>query len=120
MINLRKHIVFLLFGIFFFPIVFQSVHIIWHHSHGYKCEHNHYSQTITSKDLHQNSKNVSEKEKVCLICEYHFSINDLPNISFFNAVIPVCECTYNKVVAHQQYKQVFSDKTPRAPPILIS
>lgn len=120
MIKLRKHIALLLFGIFFFPILFQSFHIVWHHSHGYKCEHNLCSQTITNTCFHSNDKNVSEKEKTCPICEYQFSINDLPKISFFNAVIPVFACTYNEVATQQQYKQVFSDKTPRAPPVLIS
>lgn len=120
MIKLRKHIAFLLFGIFFFFILFQSVHIVWHHSHGYKCEHNQCFQTITNTDIHLYGENVSEKEKTCPICEYQLSINDLPKISFFNAVIPVFDCTYIEVVIQQQYKQVFSDKTPRAPPVLIS
>ena len=120
MIRLRKHIAFLLFGIFFIPNVFQSVHIVWHHSHGYKCEHNHCFQTITKTDFHSNGENVSEKEKTCPICEYQFSINDLPKISFFSPVIPAIVSIYNEITTQQQYKQVFSDKTPRAPPVDIS
>lgn len=120
MIKLRKHIALLLFGIFFFPILFQLFHIVWHHSHGYKCEHTLCSQTITNTDFYSTGDNISENEKTCPICEYQFSINDLPKISFFNAVIPVFACTYNEVATQQQYKQVFSDKTPRAPPVLIS
>ncbi|MFW5760338.1 MAG: hypothetical protein ACOCXH_05105 [Cyclobacteriaceae bacterium] len=120
MIKLRKHIAFLLFGIFFLPIIFQSVHVVWHHSHSYKCEHNLCSQPITKKDLHSNGENVSEKEKTCPICEYQFSINDFPKISFFNPAIPAIACNYIELATQQQYKQVFSDKTPRAPPVLIS
>lgn len=119
MIKLRKHIAFLLFGIFFFPILFQSTHVVWHHAHSYKCEHNLCSQTTTNKDLHSNGENVSEKEKTCPICAYQFAINDLPKISFFNAIIPVFTCTYNEVATQQHYKQGSSDKTPRAPPVLV-
>ena len=120
MIKLRKHIALLLFGSFFFSIIFQSVHVIRHHSNTHKCEHNLCSQTLTNTDFHSNGENVLEREKTCPICEYQFSINDLPKISFFNAVIPVFVCTYNEVTTQQQYKPVFSDKTPRAPPVLIS
>lgn len=120
MIRVRKHIAFVLFGIFFFPILFQSIHVVWHHSHSYKCEHNLCSQTITNKDLHTNGENISEKEKTCSICAYQFAINDLPTISFFNPVIPIFICDYNEIATQHHYKQVFSDKTPRAPPVLIS
>lgn len=120
MIKLRKHIAFILFGIFFFPILFQSVHIVWHHSNGYKSEHNHCFQPITNKGLYSNGENLSEKEKTCPICEYQFSINDLPKISLFKADIPVLAFIYIEATTKQQYKQVFSDKTPRAPPIFVS
>ncbi|MBN2728719.1 MAG: hypothetical protein JXR53_05795 [Bacteroidales bacterium] len=120
MIKLRKHIAYLLFGIFFFPILFQSVHVVWHHSHGDQGEHTLCAQTITRTDFQSNNKNVSEKEKTCPICEYQFSINDLPKISFFNPAIPENACNYLKIAKQQQYKQVFSDKTPRAPPVYFS
>ena len=116
----RKYIAFLLFGIFFFPILFQSVHIVWHHSHGYKCKDNFCHQTIADKEFYPNEKNVTEKEKTCPICEYQFSINDLPKISFFSPVISGIAYVYNEIATQQQYKQLFSDKTPRAPPVLIS
>jgi hypothetical protein len=120
LIRLRKHIALLLFGIFFFPIIYQTVHIVWHHSHGYTCEHNQCFQTITNKDLHLNGENISQKENTCPICEYQFSINDLPKISFFNAVIPEFSCVFNEIATQKQYKQVFTDKSPRAPPVLTS
>lgn len=119
MIGVRKHIAFLLFGIFFFPILFQSIHVVWRHSHPSKCEHNLCSQTITNK-VHTNGENVSEKEGTCPICAYQFAINNFPTITFFNPVIPIFICDYNEIATQQYYKQVFSDKTPRAPPVLIS
>jgi hypothetical protein len=64
--------------------------------------------------------NVSQKQKTCPICEYHFSINDLTKIYFFKTVIPAIACNYFEIAKQRQYKQVFSDKAPRAPPVLIS
>ncbi|GEM_PF-1481409 len=118
LIKHRKHITFLIFGIFFFPIIFQSVHIVWHHSQGYKCQHYRCFSKIVNADSHSNTKNVSEKEKICPICEYRFSINDLPKIFLFNATIAGFSHIYVEIIKPQQYKRFFSDKTPRAPPIL--
>lgn len=120
MIRLRKIIASFLFVIFFFPITFQSIHIVWHHSHGYKCDHHLCHQKISDKDFHTDGENISEAEKACLLCEYQFSINDLPGISVFSLVIPVFTCIYSENAKEQQYKQVFSDKTPRAPPASVS
>lgn len=120
MIELRKHIAVLLFGVFYFPILLQPVHIVWHHSHGYKCEKNLCSHTIINKDLRSDGEKVSEKEKICPICEYQFSINDLAKISFFNPPIPAIACIYVEIAKQQPSKQEFSAKTPRAPPVFIS
>ncbi|PKQ61892.1 hypothetical protein BZG01_18340 [Labilibaculum manganireducens] len=120
MIKLRKHIAFILFVIFFFPITFQSVHIVWHHAHGYKCEHHLCHAESSDKNSHTSTENLSEKENACPICEYQFSINNLPELSVIKSEIPVLAYSYNQVAAVQQYVQVFSNKTPRAPPILVS
>ncbi len=117
MIKLRKHIAFLIFEIFLFPILFQSLHIIRHHSPDYKCEHNNCFQKIANTYFNSNGQNLSENEKTCLIREYQFSINDLPKISFFYAVISVFTYAYIEATIEQYYKQVFSDITPRAPPV---
>ena len=120
MIRLRKYIAFLLFGIFFFSITFQSIHIVWHHSHGYKCEHHLCHSELSDKDSQRKSESISEEEKNCPICEYQFSINDLPKTSFFGSVTPVFTKINNELAAHQQYNKVFLEKTPRAPPVFIS
>lgn len=120
MINLRNHIALLLFGVFFFPILFQSVHFVRHHSHDYNCEHYLCHQTIADINFHTNGENLSEEVKKCLICEYHFSINELPEISVSGRVIPSITCIYNEIVIQQQHKQVISIKVPRAPPVYLS
>lgn len=120
MIRLRKHIAFLLFGIFFFPVIFQSLHIVWHHSHGYECEHHHCHKESPDKNSALNTQNLSDTENTCLICEFEFSITDVPELFIKKKEIPVLTYTYSEVATQQQYKQIFTDKTPRAPPILVS
>ena len=120
MIRLRKHIALLLFGIFFFSILFQSVHIVWHHSQNYKFEHYFCHHKETDKESQTKYESISENKESCLICEYKFPINDSPKVFFFSSNIPVNAYIYNEIDKQQQYKQVFSDKTPRAPPVLYS
>lgn len=111
---------FLLFGIFFLPILFQSFHIVWHHSHGYQSEHCLSCHETTDTDSCINIENISEKEKTCMICAYQFSINDVAEISFFTSVIPVFACIFGETATQQQYKQVVANKSPRAPPSFTS
>ena len=120
MIRRKKHIAFFLFVIFFFPITFQSLHIVWHHAHGYKGRQHLFSNATHNEDSSINKENISEKEKLCPIGEYQFSINDLPEFSIFRSVIPAFAFHFDEIIIQQQYKQFFSDKTPRAPPILNS
>jgi len=120
LIRLRKHIAPLLFGIFFFPILFQSVHIVWHHSHNHNHEHHFCHHIDTAKESQTKYESIFKNEESCLICEYKFPINDSPKVFFINSDIPAIACIYDEIDKQQQYKQVFSDKTPRAPPVLIS
>ncbi len=120
MIRIRKHIASFLFVIFFFPITFQPIHIVWHHSHGYNGKQYLTNKILSDKDPHTNQENISKEEKLCPIGEYQFSINDLPEFPVFRTEIPVFACNYNEIAIQQPYKQVFSDKIPRAPPVLIS
>jgi len=119
LIKLKKYIAFLLFGIFFFPIVFQSVHIVWHHAHGYKCNHNHH-HIIVEVNLHQDVEKISETEQICPICEFHFSINNVPKTSFFNSVIPVFAYLFNVTADNINYTQIYTFKSPRAPPFYFA
>jgi hypothetical protein len=119
-IHIRKHIAVFLLGIFCFPIIFQSVHIVWHHSHGYKQEYKICDKGTSEKTSYSFAKNISQKENICPICEYQFSINDLPKNSVFRTIIPEIACLLNEIAVQQQYNQIFSDKTPRAPPVVIS
>jgi hypothetical protein len=118
--RLRKHIAFILFGIFFFPILFQSIHIVWHHSNSFKCNHHQCYCEIIVKPVTRNTSNISKEEDHCPICEYEFSLNEIPQIFKFRSFIPILTFVYNEIAVHQKFQQVFSIKTPRAPPVLIS
>lgn len=120
MTRIKQHIAVLLFGIFFLPILFQYTHIIWHHFHCCKCKHNHCYQLLSEKDFNLNCETLSIKEKTCLICDYQFSISDLPGIFFFRSVVPIIACNYNEIVTEQQYKHVILNKSPRASPVYFS
>lgn len=120
MINLRKHIALFLLGIFFFPILFHSAHIVWHQSIKHKCEHDICRKKLSLNDLDKQHEGISEKVESCLICEYKFPISYTTKIFFFHSVIPASACIFNELDKQQQFKQVFSDKTPRAPPVLVS
>ncbi len=112
----RANIAVLLCGIFLFPIIFQSVHIVWHHSHGFKCEHHHCQQIAPHEDFHSYFENISDEVSKCPICDYQFPVNNLPEVSFLGTLLPLHTCIYIELNQQSQYKQVFSDKTPRAPP----
>ncbi len=120
MFRLKKHIAFLLFGIFFFPIIFQSLHVVRHHSHNNKVEHHICHHKTTDKCCPDTSESISQEEKICAICEYHFSLNDIPKIFIFRSIIPEFICSINQTATQQGYQQVFRDKSPRAPPAIIS
>lgn len=117
LIKFRKHILFLLFGIFIFPSLFQSVHILWHQLPVSECEHHCSHSELSGKHSQTDSGNISGKEHICPICSFEFLINDLPESLIFRPVIPVFACTYSETTIPQLYKQVFADISLRAPPI---
>ena len=103
-------------GLVFIPILFQPVHVVWHFSIGHANEP-HCCHFETS-DKNSCSESIQPEEVHCLLCEFEFSINDLPEISCPKIVIPVFVFIYNEIATQQYFKQVFTDKTPRAPPVL--
>jgi len=115
LLELKKHIAVILLGIFIFPITFQSIHIVWHHSH---CiSHNATCHNVVdchdytgTAFIHSNSTNH------CPICEYQLSINTLPDIPFFEAVIPIICRVFKVLSVTKPHQEVFVLKSPRAPP----
>lgn len=116
----NQHIAIILFGIFFFPIVFQSIHIVKHHSNVSNFEQ-HFCGHIEIEDLYTASHEFySFEDRSCLICDYQFSINDLPKVLYFGKEIPALKYTYIEIAVLKPFNQFSYDKTPRGPPILNS
>ncbi len=113
MIKIKKHIARVLLGIFFFPIVFQSVHIVGYNHHGKPQDH--FLCDIDS-DFHGSILTASEKVDHCPICDYEFSINRLPIYSVFDAIVPIGNEIFTATEIKQPHLQIFGSLPPRAPP----
>lgn len=117
MIKHRRHIASVLFWIFLFPIIFQSIHIVWHHDRAHQCEHH---ATVSDHGIHKNHPSFSETESSCAICDYHLTINGLPKSSLFSSFIPILAIKSKVTAPKLPHKIGFSNKTPRAPPAQLS
>lgn len=120
----KQHIKLFFLIVFSFSLIYKHVHVLQHKSEDYQticCSHKHKceSKTINNINLQDTFAENNNTDR-CPICEYQFTINNLPKTSFFNIVIPVISFNYADITKQQQYKQTFSDKTPRAPPIYVS
>ncbi len=119
--KIHKHIAIGLLGIFIFPNIFQSLHIVWHHSHdccGSICKHEHKTHH-DAYDLSQHkTKFLGLAKSHCPICEYQFATNNLSIVQFFGVVVSISNTKYNETIAIQLHKQITRQTSPRAPPSL--
>jgi hypothetical protein len=115
-IGKKKNIAVLLSGIFLFPIFFQSLHIASHHHDEpgciHSCCHTDHSQSM--------SEIFSKTEKACLLCEYEFSINDVPEISHLRVSTPIINGSFQERNIQVHFQEVSSYKSSRAPPAILS
>ncbi|MDD2962313.1 MAG: hypothetical protein PHU33_00055 [Bacteroidales bacterium] len=120
MTTLQKHIALWLFGIFSFPILFQSGHTVLHHLHGYR--HTQHQCMLCSTGRPDPTSCAFDEEGdhgegVCPICEYQFSINQLPEATAFDPVVPMFFCNQCQSVVPSYYRPNHTTKSPRAPPV---
>jgi len=115
----RKHIALYVFGIFIFPILFQPVHVIWHHSHETPvCTSCHVSD-IGGQCADPNDENsIDKQEKHCLVCSHEFSITQLPDFFIFECTIDISEELPGETPISQPCKPINKSKASRAPPVL--
>lgn len=120
MLGFKKHIAVLLFGIFFFPLAYQPLHVFLHHAQKTHCHHNCCHSKLEKKFCsHGPSINTtSEKEEACPICDYHFPINILPKVFIYPYKKAVIESEIVQLKIRLPFQQIISIKTPRAPPIV--
>ncbi len=112
------HIAFVLLLGFIYPIAFQPFHIYTHkkqsselHEH---CNHHIVISNNSNEGYHLNESDEAQQQ--CLICEYHFSVNELPLFFVFECSVPTFKHHYLQSVIAQIYQCVISFKSPRAPP----
>jgi hypothetical protein len=115
--KIKTHITVLLAGFFIFPVVYQSVHLVLHNSNRDKEHHHVCSEHAPAPDPLEGISSLSELKTVCPICEYEFSIKEIPEISVFYCNIPIKHLSYNRTAVRQIYKDFFSKGSTRAPPL---
>jgi hypothetical protein len=93
------------------PIFYQPVHIVWHHGHkDYGCSHG-----ICNAEKKPGPP-VFLKNEHCLICEYEFTVPNLPD----EIDIPFVEAFVSELIP-AKIQDIFSFEiilhtSPRAPP----
>jgi hypothetical protein len=119
LIQVKKHIALSLLGLFIVPVLFQSVHIVWHHSYGQPetCEGS--CCTGNNHALPDDLSILSQQFEHCPICEYQFTIVSLPDFSIFEAVLPAITGICGDIASEPPLQQRFSLKSPRAPPFKV-
>ena len=118
MFRIYRYIALYLLVIFIYPLVFQPIHVVYHHKDD--CSHGCYAdKTSGICETHQHDTPVfTEKDEKCPICTYEFSINTIPEHSVFKSYVPL---NWNRLEQGQvvQVKQsLLNKKTPRAPPFI--
>jgi hypothetical protein len=110
----KKHIAFILTGIFVFPLMFQPIHIVWHHST------DHVTPGDESCCLHQNFAGdipgESQPNDHCLICEYEFAVTSLPEVLVFGMIFNTIARDIKETAYAQAFRKIFFSNLLRAPP----
>lgn len=121
MADLKKHIAVLLFGIFIFPLAFQPLHVLMHHT---QVAHDCHSCCETKLDKKESVKlaiieTASAEEEACAICDYHFPLNIIAKNVICHNIKVVVECKLFRLNKQLPFLQVISVKSPRGPPALL-
>jgi hypothetical protein len=116
--GIKKYIAIVLLGTFGFPPLFQSFHIVWHHSPLLKGNHHLYHAEAPTKHLPKDEITLSKLEKRCPICDYRFSMNSLPGLSLFKTIIPVVTGHQEAFNIGQPPQLVIRLSSTRGPPVL--
>jgi len=115
-----RHIPVFIIGFFLFPIVYQPIHQVHHHGQDqieHSCEHHYDHQHRYHPDKETESTHIYHSPEHCPICEYKFVIQDLPcSAKLVLATIQYCE-QKTIFLRAEVHKSVYSQKSPRAPPI---
>lgn len=115
----KQHIAAVLVGLLVFPIIFQSVHIVWHHSYDHSEIGGLSCCTGNGPDSCEDVSGISKNAGHCPICEFQFTVNILPDFSIQMAIIPIVTGTCHDIAPLKPHLQIVALKLPRAPPFLV-
>jgi hypothetical protein len=122
-IKYKSHIAPLLLCLFVFPILFQPVHVLLHHSNKNNTAGHHCCSHETCQASIKHEQNVgysvSKAGDKCAICDYHFATKDFIDVKVVLAAIPLDKYDYNTLAKQQKYLSALRNKSPRAPPAPI-
>lgn len=116
MIGLKQHIALVFLGIFIFPLVYQPYHVVRHHGieepcH-HECCHSHHEKTDgVIYDI------LSDGDEHCPICDYHFPVNDVPQMHHLSSWLPYYKGFTYEAKPELPYTTPTRSKSPRAPPV---
>ena len=115
MIKSFRNIALSLLLIFVFPIIYQPLHVVWHHSHGAECCGSY--GTCQLGDL-QKREGAYFEETIdhCPICSYEFSINDIPEKQVIEFYIQELIFKFIETKVTEFVPPFVLLKIPRAPP----
>ncbi|MCG8698185.1 MAG: hypothetical protein MI922_09035 [Bacteroidales bacterium] len=120
MLKHKKQISLILILVFTFPVIYQQAHVVYHHilSHIHNsCNHHHCSQDkVKTVNLLTSSYSEKTKNEKCAICDYKFTVNQMPvDFQFDNSINSYSEL--NLKFTEENFGYVFIlAKSSRAPP----
>ncbi|MBE9488471.1 MAG: hypothetical protein IMY73_04730 [Bacteroidetes bacterium] len=103
----------ILLGLFVFPIIFQSVHTVFHVINGYT------NIVLEKQDSNDLAISLFHSNDKCLICDYHFSVNNIVKKVPLERKSSFKERQHVDKVIFQYVNSIVSIKIPRAPPVVI-
>jgi len=116
--HIKRHIAAVLAGLLVFPIIFQSVHTVRHHSLDRSASEGDVCCTGNEPDPCSDGSCLSNSTGDCPICEYQFTVNGLPDFTIHEAIIPAVTGFYHDVATAKPYLQPVALNSTRAPPFL--
>jgi hypothetical protein len=113
----KRHIAVSVIGIFLYPMLYQPLHVIHHHGHESQVHVCSLDNCHTEKGQEAGTECIEPARKHCHICDFKFSVNDLPVIHEPFVIYH----RYNEIkseISHSHYCKVdLSLVNPRAPPL---
>lgn len=113
--HLRIYSIYLLLGVFLFPLVFQSAHVVHHHAQELRAACCHVHETAADPVKQDGVSQAGEAP--CAICNYTFSLNVLPGLNPIKTCLPYVSGALPLPSYQRTFAAVYTVKTPRAPPV---